>query len=58
MASMPRWNQRTLTDKEIGLMSDIFAALGTGALILAPVVILVVIAGIAVVKRGEESGHH
>ena len=39
-------------------MSDIFAALGTGALVLVPVVILVVIAGIAVVKRGEESAHH
>ena len=39
-------------------MSDIFAALGTGALVLLPVVILVVIAGIAAVKRGEESSHH
>ena len=39
-------------------MSDIFAALGTGALILTPVVILVVIAVIAVVKRCEESSHH
>ncbi len=39
-------------------MSDIFAALGTGALVLTPVFILVVIAGIAAVKRGEESGHH
>ncbi len=39
-------------------MSDIFAALGTGVLVLAPVLILVTIAVIAAVKRGESSGHH
>lgn len=39
-------------------MSDIFVAIGTGALILAPVFILVVVAGIVAVKRGEASGHH
>ena len=39
-------------------MSDILAALGTGALILSPVFVLVVIAGIAAVKRGEAAGHH
>ena len=39
-------------------MSDIFAALGTGALVLVPVVILATIAAIVAVRRGESSGHH
>ena len=39
-------------------MSDIFAALGTGVLVLFPVVILATIAAVAAGKRGESSGHH
>ena len=52
------WSPKQLTDKETVGMSDIFVAIGTGALILAPVFILVVVAGIVAVKRGEASGHH
>ncbi len=39
-------------------MSDILAALGMGALVLAPVFILVLVAGIAAVNRGESGDHH
>ncbi len=38
-------------------MSDVFAAIGTGALILAPIVVLTIAISIAAVKRGEENLH-
>ena len=38
-------------------MSDAFAAIGTGVLILTPIVILTIVVSMAAGKRGEDNLH-